>query len=402
MRRVGRDRVKHKRLPKGWTPIGKAIYFVPTNKADVVIVRFLTGGVMVNGKLEGGKASMRLGARDNENECSITYGKVVEARRARDETKEGTVGELVRLARRDIKPTIENGETKTERERHWKELEALAGTKAYAKSIHEAGTRPLEYFTTLDVQRAIDRNAETRHVAINRAVDSWSLIFDWARTRWGLTQYNPCRGVFKNEENAREVLPEHDQLYRGVRKSEDGQPVPRGIYRQLDPPARFILNMYRYYGRRRSETLQLSLADTQHADGLHMLRAKERQRRGSLKKKERKARVLIIPWEPRLRRMLARALKWRAEKMREGIVTTTLLVNRHGLPYTKEAAKSAWRRGMERSGQRGQFTQHDVRALRASTLPLDVAQNVLAHEDQRTTARKYQRGPKIIDLKGHK
>jgi integrase len=389
MVRVGRNRTKHKRMLKGWTPIGKSVYFVPTCAADLAIVLQATGG----------KKSLRLGALADHNECAKTYAEVIVAARvARDDAEPGTVGELVLLARRDILPTIESPKTRSERLRHWAELERLFGAKPYARSIHEAAIAPRKYFSALDVQGYIDASAETRPVAANRAVDSWALVFAWARNRWGRTEYNPCRGIDKNDEDARDVLPEHIELYRGVRDA-----MPRGIYRQLAPPARFILNMYRYYGRRRGETLRLTLTDIQHDDGLHMLRGKERQSRGSKKKGPRKPRVLIIPWEPRLRKMLARVLRWRAAKVREALPTTALLVNRDGRPYSEDAAKSAWRRGMERSGQKGQFVQHDVRATRADTLPEDVAIDVLAHDSPDMVRRVYRnRGPKVIDFKGNK
>jgi integrase len=387
--RVGRNRTKNKRLAKGWTPIGRVMYFVPTNAEDTAIVAAATGG----------KKSLRLGLIAQPDECLRTFVTTVTERRVATAIA-GTVGELVIMARRDILPIIASAKTKAERERHWRGLEKLFGTKRYARNVYEASRDPSRYFVTTDVQAHIDSCAETRPVSANREVDSWSLIFEWARTRWGRTEYNPCRGVFKNEEEPRDVLPAHEDLYRGSRQGDDG-PSPRGIYRQLSPPGRFILNMYRYYGRRRGETLRLTLADVQHPDGIHMLRGKERQRKGSARKAARKPRLLIIPWDQRNKRMVARALRWRAAKMREALPTTAFLVNREGKPFSDTAAKSEWRRGMIRSGQHGQFTQHDVRATRASTLPLDVAQGVLAQEDRRSTLI-YTRGPKIIDLKGHK
>jgi hypothetical protein len=402
MLRVGRNRTKNKRMPKGWTPIGNAVYFVPTNAADLEIVMRETGG----------KKSLRLGALADHNECAATYAaKVVKAREARDVAQPGTVGELVYLARRDILPTIQSEVTKAERKRHWSALEGKFGAKPYARNVYEA-SRDRSYFTALDVQAHLDGCSETRPVAANREVDSWALIFDWARNRWGRTEYNPCRGVEKNPEEPRDTLPDHVAVYKGSATSEDGE-ITRGIYRQLDPPARFVVNMYRYYGRRQGESLRLTLGDAQHEDGLHMLRGKERQRKPTKKKAPRKPRVLIIPWDDavvkgkrrpgRLRKMLARVLRWRAKKIREALPTTMLLVGRLGTPYSKSAIKSAWRRGMERAKQKGQFTMHDLRALRADTLPEDVAVNVLAHDDASMVRKVYgNRGPHVVNLKGHK
>lgn len=405
MPRVGRNREKHKRLPKGWTPIGSAVYFVPTNKADLEIVRLATGGRVVDGKVEGGKKSLRLGPLADHNVCSVTYKeRIVDAREARDVAMPGTVGELAFMALRDILPTFENEATAGEKKRHWTALRERFGHKPYARSVHEAALEPRKYFSALDVQKHLDDCANTRHVAANREVDSWSMAFQWARNRWGRTEYNPCAGVEKNPEASRDTLPTHDAVYKGSEQDESGA-VTRGVYRELSPPMRFVVNMYRYYGRRRGETLRLTLADIQHDDGVHMLRGKEKQRRVAKKKGvPRKPRTLIIPWDPRLRRMVDRYMvTWRSRKVREALPTTAFLVTRDGLPFGKEAAKSAWRRAMERAGQAGTFVLHDLRALRADTLPEEVAEDVLALDSRAMLRKTYRnRGPKVIDFKGHK
>lgn len=262
MPRVGRDREKNKRMPKGWTPIGNAVYFVPTNKADQRIVQLATGGkVLPSGAVEGGKKSMRLGALNDHNECATTYKeRIVDARQQRDEAEPGTIAALCHRALTEILPTFESEDTHAEKKRHWEWLWRDHGRRPYARSLHEAGVDMRRFFSALDVQRHIDECSETRPVAANREVESWDMMFGAAHTRWGLTTYNPCAGVEKNPEVGRDALPSDADLYASEQRDQEGN-ASHGVYRELAPPMRFVVSMYRYYGRRRGETLRLTLAD---------------------------------------------------------------------------------------------------------------------------------------------
>jgi integrase len=115
---------------------------------------------------------------------------------------------------------------------------------------------------SMDVQRHLDEHAGTRPAAANREAKTWGLVFAEARRRWGLTEYNPCAGLAFNPEPPRDVLPGDRDIFR--------------VYRRLDPPARFMVALIRYYGRRRGEILGLTLSSAQ-ADGLHFTRGKRRR-----------------------------------------------------------------------------------------------------------------------------
>jgi hypothetical protein len=370
MARVGRNRERNKRMPKGWAPAASGvIYFRPTNASDVAIVQSITGG----------PKSIRLGA--THDEAAETYARIiVAARDARGKALSGTVSEIVSRARLEIGPTITTKKTLKERERHWDELERLFGARRYARTVYDAGrATDGTYLRAMDVQRYIDDGRKTRPVAVNRAVDSWKLAFTWARTRWGLTEYDPTAGVMKNPEFARDVSPTDKMIFgRG------------GPYRRLTVPGRIVVAMYRYYGRRKGETVKLTLASEQK-DGLHMVRGKARNGKSAKK--------IVLVWDPLLRRLWAMALRWRSRYKREGkVATTALLLNQRGRPYKEGTFNCDWRRAMEDSPMRGTFTVHDIRATRASTLPtLEDAQRVLAQDQQRTTML-YRRGPHVIDM----
>ncbi len=397
MRRVGRNREKHTRMPLGWAlgPRSKrtglrTIYFRPTNAGDREIVLAITGKAL----------SLRLGATFDE--AHTTFDRlIVSARKKQTGFAPGYVSELVDFARRRYLKKIKNKETRDWRSRHIDELERTFGTRRYARNVYDATkAAPGTYLVAMDVQRHVDENADTRHVAVNRAVQTWKIVFDEARRRWGLTEYNPCAGLEPNEERSREILPDDRAHFFKV-------------YRALDPASRFVLAMGRYYGRRRGEILRIEMSGLQQ-DGIHTIRGK-------------RARELIILWDDRLRRMVARALRWRESVIRPQkvwkngkkpaaprVIATTLLINRRGRKLTGSGFTTAFRRAMERVGlvvelgedakgrrrtQRA-FNPNDTRAKRASTLARGHATEVLAHDDERTTETIYRRGPKIIDLRG--
>jgi hypothetical protein len=404
MRRVGRNRETHKRLPKGWTPSPSGtIYFRPTNEQDRQIVKSITGGPL----------SLRLGK--THDEAAATYARDIVAARRRVSVTErfetGTVGEIVARAKLEFLPTISHPKTATERERHIDALEKKFGTKRYARNVFEASRDTAGVFLrAMDIQRHIFEGRKTRRVAVNREVRTWELVFTWARAPWGLTEYNPCSGLMENEETHRKVVPTDEGIFR--------------LYRHLvDPPARFMVAAIRYYGRRKVELLGLKLTDVLREmpdklreDGIHFRRGKDAD-----------SKEIIVRWDSRLRRMIARVLRWRDQVIRpikdkEGkgrsapkVVSTALLLNRRGGSYTESGFNSARKRAMLRSGlatfvgeevidgkkrkrYQSSFTFHDMRKSRAQTLPREKAVDVLAHDDPRTTNRVYRPGAIIVDL----
>lgn len=360
MVRVGRNRHKNLRMPVGWAPSRSGvIYFRPTNAGDRAIVRAITGG----------RLSLRLGA--THDEAAEAFARlIVAARRRQDDAKPGTVAEIAQRGREEWLPRIANPETRAWRGRHLEALDKAFGTSPYAPSVYDASRNPA-FLRSLDVQRHLDANAH-RPAAANREVMSWRILFDEARRRWGLTEFNPCEGVTLHPERPRETLPADVDVFGKV-------------YRQLDPPMRFAVAMIRFYGRRKKEILGATLSSAQD-DGLHLRRAKG-------------DRELVLVWDRRLRRMWHRLMRWRAAKKRDGKLQTTMaILNRRGRRVTVTGFNSAWRRAMERAGLSGAFTFHDLRASRASTLTAEEATEVLAHDDAATTRRIYRRGPLRIAL----
>jgi hypothetical protein len=195
MLRVGRNRKKYQRMPKGWAPAASGIiYFRPTNKADKESVRALTGG----------KLCLRLGTED-EAHANPLWQRVVAARVKMTDAKPGFVSEIIDRARRSYLPRIQNAETRAWRSRHIDEIEKLWGAFRYARTANDAKAGAL---LAMDVQRHVDECAETRPVAVNRLVQTGEQVWKDARRRWGLTEYNPFHGIQTNPEAPRDVLPD--------------------------------------------------------------------------------------------------------------------------------------------------------------------------------------------------
>lgn len=353
MLRVGRNREKHKRMPVGWAPSASGtIYFRPTNEGDRAIVRGLTGG----------KLSLRLGA--THDEAAETFARlIVAARRRQDEARPGTVAEIVQRARAEWLPRMPNPETRAWRERHLDALGKTFGSRRYAATVHDAARDPA-LLRAIDGQRYLDANAR-RPVAANREVKSWRIVFDEARRRWGLTEYNPFAGLALHQEAPRDVLP----TPAGV----------RAAYRRLDPAMRFAVVLAAGYGRRRGEILGLTLSSAED-DGLHLRRGK-------------RAREIVLRWDRPLRRAWERLMAWRSRVERGGkVASLAAILNQRGKPVTVTGFNSAWRRA------RAGFHFHDLRAYRASSLPRGLASVVLGHDDQVTTESIYRRGPLVVEI----
>lgn len=366
---MGRDRVKNKRFPVGWQLTAGTIYFRATNAGDLEIVRAING-----------KGSIRLGR--THDEAAEAYARlIVKARTRRDEAEPGTVAEIVERAEREFLPSLRDERTRIERARHLKVLQDKFGARRYARDMFEASRdRTGTFLRAMDIQRHLHECAQTRPVAANREVRTWELVFQWARAPWGLTEYNPAAGLQHNDERPRRVLPEDEQIMR--------------LYRHLDPPGRFMVAMIRFYGRRKVELLGLKMSDVD-AKGVHFKRGKDAE-----------SRPILVVWDARLRKMVARLMRWRESVIRPirpkdrapAVVSLSLLLNRRGGAYTETGFNSARKRAMERAGIKGAFTFHDMRKSRAQSLELNQAVTVLAHDDPRTTAAVYRPGPIVVDL----
>jgi site-specific recombinase XerD len=367
---MGRDRTRNKRYPVGWKLVAGIIYFVPTNAGDREIVRAING-----------KCSIRLGR--THDEAAETYARlIVKARTRRDDVEPGTVAEIVDRAIREYLPSVKVDKTRTERKRHLEELRRLFGQRRYARDVYEASRdRVSTFLRAMDVQKHIHDCSGTRPVAVNREVRTWEIAFQWARAPWGLTEYNPASGLQMNDEKPRRVLPGDADIFK--------------LYRHLDTPARWMVAMIRFYGRRKVELLGLHMSDVQE-DGIHFRRGKDAD-----------ARPILVLWDSRLRKMHARLMRWREEVIRPtrgkrkapAVVSTALLLNRRGAAYTETGFNSARKRAMVAAGIQGAFTFHDMRKSRAQTLDREKAVTVLAHDDPRTTAAVYRPGPIIVDMR---
>jgi len=366
MVRVGRRRTKHVNWPVGWQRTAGRFYFRPTNKTDREIVQRITGGALC----------LPLG--DTMNDAHLAFARlIVAARKKAESAQPGTVAELCKRARDEYLPTIRSAETREWRERHIDALDREFGARRFALTVHDAAKDP-QVLRSFDVQRYLDKQHE-RPVAGNREMQTWRQVFRWAKVRWGILDYNPVEGVITHPEQPRDVLPAEQAM--------------EAVYAQAAPWLQVMIDLARYYGRRRGEILGLTVSSVRD-DGLYFVRGKA--------KGGRKAREIVIVWDDRLRALIAKAMEWRKAHERARVSSMALMLNEDGRQVTVTGFNSAWRRARERAelDPAMRFNFHDQRAARATSLPPSMATEVLAHDDAATTRRVYRRGPLVVDLKG--
>lgn len=200
-------------------------------------------------------------------------------------------------------------------------------------------------------------------VAANREKSLLSAIFSFA-IRKGLCSDNPCRLVKRNTERPRDRYV-HDWEFNAVREI-----APAAVQCAMDIAKRAALRL--------SDILKLQLQDIK-PDGLHVRTGKTGKR-------------LIFELTPGMMDAIERAKQLGSEKK---VRSMALIVNRSGSSYTLSGFESVWQKVMATALKKElikeRFTFHDLRAKAGSES--DHAQELLGHDDPRTTRRVYRRLP---------
>lgn len=211
-------------------------------------------------------------------------------------------------------------------------------------------------------------DAREAPVAANREKSLLSTIFTFA-IRKGLCADNPCRLVKRNPERPRDRYVQ-DWEFNAVRTI-----APAAVQCAMD--------FARRTGLRLGDILKLQLGDVKE-DGLHVRTGKTGKR-------------MIYELTPGLRDAIERARQIGADKK---VRSMYLIVNRSGGGYTLDGFESVWQKVMEKALDKDnkvieeRFTFHDLRAKAGSES--DQAQDLLGHDDPRTTNRVYRRLPRRV------
>lgn len=216
---------------------------------------------------------------------------------------------------------------------------------------------------------------EDRKVRANREIAALGSMFAYGMSL-GLVERNPCHGVKRNREFAREREVSIAELNRFLKTSLAEGP---GYYMVALIGATVGIT-----GRRRAEILTLKKEDL----GEEHVQATEAKGRAG-----RKARVFEIAWSPILVEIIQQAAE---RRLKDGVESSYVFPTQSGTPYTEEGFSSMWQRNMKAFVKDGgeHFTAHDLRALYI-TNKLARGEDPNTHRDPSTMHRVYNRKKRV-------
>lgn len=205
-------------------------------------------------------------------------------------------------------------------------------------------------------------------IAANREKSLLSALFSFA-IRKGVCADNPCRLVKRNTERPRDRYVQ-DWEFNAVRS--------------MAPPAlQCAMDIARRTGLRESDILRAGLRNVRD-DGLHVHTSKTGKK-------------MIYELTPQLLDAIARARSL-GSNAKSKVRALTLIVNRTGGSYTSSGFSSVWQKVMNKAMKDGviaeRYTFNDLRAKAGSESTN--AQELLGHDDPRTTNRVYRRLPRRV------
>lgn len=224
------------------------------------------------------------------------------------------------------------------------------------------------------IRRYMDQRGLASRTQANREKSFLSRVFRWGYER-GYVQHNPCQGVKKFKETARERYIT-DEEYKAV------YDVAPDVVRATMEIAYLCL-------ARQSDVLALT-EDQIRETGIFI-------RQGKTGVKQIKA------WSPRLRAAVALA---RSLPLKPGIRSLFVIHQTSGSKYTRDGFNSRWRDAKIAAQEKNphlqiDFTFHDLKAKGVSDLEgsLEEKQAISGHKNSRQTAI-YDRKTKIVPVVG--
>lgn len=236
--------------------------------------------------------------------------------------------------------------------------------RRYIQKLHAIfGVARLDQIKPHHIAKYLDTHPHP--TTANREIATLSTAFNHAK-RWGMTDTNPCQGISRNKEKARERYLEDWEL--------------QALMIASGPQLRAIIEVGYLTALRKSDLLRLTLADID-GDVLH----------ARVGKTNKRIRIGISP-------ALHNALE-RAKRAPRDVRSTTLLANSHGQPYTVTGFDSVWKAVVRRSGLEDVHF-HDIRAKALTDVTRekgrDAAQALAAHSIGETTETYVRARDKVI------
>lgn len=345
---VGRPRLKHKDLPKGFRLVDGRWYWRPTDTATAMAAQALIN----KGRRPPGFADKRA-AREWWVKTIIPILDQVAPEQPADH---GTFSELIQLYRQNgmskrggkaLRPR-----TAVEYEKYLLVLEKAFGHRRYARSEAEAAIG--DYIRKADIRRFL---AEAKGPKLaNRQIAAMSSIFRHGINA-GRTEYNPCLTVERNAEVPRERYVENWEV--------------EAVYNAGNKAVRDTIDWIYATLQRVEDVLRLGPAHIKRTDsGTRFLRVVQ-SKGGS---------ICNIEITPEIDALIDRA--------REGtVVYQTFIRRQNGRPYAN--IDKAWQRARIKAGVKD-FGPRDLRGkaatdMLASGVPMEHIQRLLGHADIATT-----------------
>lgn len=220
------------------------------------------------------------------------------------------------------------------------------------------GSMPIRSIRRGDFARYRDERGAP--VAANRELALAQHLFKRAM-EWELCDENPVQGIERFKEKPRQRYPTDDE-FRAV-----FDPAPLLI--------QVMMGLAVLSGQRESDLLHIRKPADLSKDGIAFTQGKTGKK-------------LIVRWSDPLRHVVQMA----ALLPRDGVVSTFLVCQGNGQPYTRNGFRNAWQKWMRHCIKKGiiadRFTFHDLRAKAGSDAKDG---RLLGHLDPRTLRRIYER-----------
>lgn len=221
----------------------------------------------------------------------------------------------------------------------------------------------------------LDERSKSASVRPNRELALLSRAFKKG-IKWGIARTNPCKGVERLPEAARErdLTPEELAAFIDFCAEQNSYGAKVVAYYCV---FKFITAL------RRRDILQLRM-DQIRSDGIHVTPTKTKRKTGKR---------LIITWTPALERVISDI------RVLQGKVSGLYLIsNRKRQPYTPDGFSSLWdrwrRRALAAKVIVQNFNDTDIRAASSADVEsLEEAARLLGHASPQTTQRHYRRRP---------
>lgn len=246
------------------------------------------------------------------------------------------------------------------------------------------GEMPYEMVTPGVIKSYFDkRSLQGVTTGANREIELLSAAYNWAYERDKATK-NPCKGVRHNSEKARKKYID-DIEYNSLLKLSKGS----ALY--------FAIEITYLCRARGIEAWNLTIDHIDDAKGVYIARSKGSNSEWTL-------------WTPRLRNVINEALTYREEiinHLRSKKIAIPqnnfLILNRKGVPYTKNGRDTAWQRVYQKLVESGhasmekhkRFTFHDIKAKGVS----DHENHESGHKSDRAKAVYMRKVKEVIATK---